>query len=117
MILITSILIVTHLAEAHQEAKHGDKYHWDSLLAQCLVTTGIRLGLICSGSDLPFLHAVGAFIMVRTWFDWMYNYFKGYHMGYLGTVANTDNLLRKIPFIIITLGRIAITVTIIYLTI
>lgn len=90
ILLLLTFILAFHVLEAMYEAKAGDALHYPSFLGQFFIS--VLLGWL-----LPSVSIAGgiiAFIAVRIWFDYLYNYFKGTHWSYVGTVAKTDQFIR-----------------------
>lgn len=87
-LIIWAFLIL--LCEASIEAEQGDKRHWTSVFIT-FVLFCIPLAAIQTELKLIFIY-----LMVRCWFDLMYNHFKGNRWGYIGSIARTDRMIRKL---------------------
>ena len=89
-ILIIIPIFALHVAEAVYEAERGDLRHyptfWGQFVLSCFVGWAVPFSSILGG--------IFAFIAVRIWFDYIYNYAKGLHWSYVGKYAETDKLIR-----------------------
>ena len=103
IIIIYVISTVTHLLEAKIEKRQGDVIHWDSILTQYIIGSWMAWVL-----PTPFYFGAIIVTGVRVFFDWMYNYYKGHKLSYLGDNSRSDILLKKynIPTWIISVGRV-----------
>lgn len=91
-LLILIPIFGLHLAEAIWESKYGDFKHYPSFLGQLFYAIFISW-------ILPFtsiFQGILAFIAVRVWFDYMYNFAKNRNWSYVGKYAKTDLFIRML---------------------
>lgn len=112
--MITLLLLiysaVIHWIEAVIEAEHGDKRHWPSL-----VITFLFYAIPANCYGLPYKYLL-LYPAVRVWFDYIFNYYRGNKIFYLGDTATWDKVLNKYNPYLILLGRIILSLTCIILT-
>lgn len=90
LLLLISVLLIA--IEAKIEAINGDKNHALSF-GLSLVTFAIAAALLKQNVIFAF---AGLYIPVRTWFDEVFNYFRGNKFYYIGEIALTDKLQKKL---------------------
>lgn len=85
---LVAILLV--LIEAYLESRYGDNNHGLSLIVSILIFTAFNLGFGFSWINY------GYYLIARTWFDLIFNYFRGNKWYYLGNISKTDKFYSMI---------------------
>lgn len=104
ILFLFALACFINIVEAQLEARYGDKHHSASVIMNFTVWIGIAAML---PDTLP--KHILLWIAARSWFDLLYNYFKGNDWHYLG--ANfTDLILKQMNPVFVLLIRFMTTV-------
>ena len=85
---LVAILLI--LIEAYLESRYGDNNHSLSLIVSISIFTAFNLGFGFSWINY------GYYLIARTWFDLIFNYFRGNKWWYLGSNSITDKFYSGI---------------------
>lgn len=93
ILLSLTAVFLSHNIEAYVESVRGDKRHWITLWLQIAfaVSLAVAAGFGWWSILVGFMY-VG---VIRPFFDWMYNFYKGHERTYLGEVAKSDKKLEE----------------------
>ncbi len=71
--------------------------------------------LFLSTSEINVYKLIFLWVGIRSFFDFMYNFYRDFHWSYLGTTATTDGILKRFnPYLLLVVRLSVLTTTILF---